>query len=65
MSHVGRNAPASAPDSQPPDNAAVFARLTAIEERLDEISRRLDEIKDLVTMLNHEGSTRSDHGHGE
>ena len=34
------------------NNAAVSARLTAIEERLDEIIRRLDETKTLLMTLN-------------
>jgi hypothetical protein len=44
---------AQAPSRRIPDldNAAVSARLSAIEDRLDEIIRRLDELKNLLTML--------------
>jgi hypothetical protein len=52
------NAPASSRPVADPDNAAVSARLSAIEERLDEIIRRLDELKNLVTMLDCEQSNR-------
>jgi hypothetical protein len=37
-------APASSRRIADPDDAAVSARLAAIEERLDEIIRRLDEL---------------------
>jgi hypothetical protein len=42
-----------------PDDAAVSARLSAIEERLDEIIRRLDELHtNLLTILDHAQSNR-------
>ncbi len=51
------NAPASNRHIADPDNAAMSARLAAIEERLDEIIRRLDELKDLLTLLDRDHPT--------
>ncbi|MGH2952326.1 MAG: hypothetical protein ACRDKX_09810 [Solirubrobacterales bacterium] len=41
------------PDLRPPSqpNAAMSARLSAIEMHLDEIITRLDELKNLLAML--------------
>jgi hypothetical protein len=47
------NSPTPSRHIPSPDDAAVSARLAAIEDHLDEILTRLDEMKNLVTRLVH------------
>lgn len=47
------NAPTSSRRIPGLDDAAVTARLAAIEERLEEIIKRLDEMKNLLTIVDY------------